>query len=202
MFVANIDTPGEQHHYIVVLLEEVLSLLPPEATVRQAYDIGCIIDRSIHRVSSLNPSGAQELKLQQFNILRPEVQKRVSFVLNAMHAYGHEWGCQLLYNPRMVKGMGLTDSEGIERLWSRIRKLIPITRGQWVSGAATRILSPLIISNLGVSTDLDFGSVHGICERRWLRQSRRLDLPATDKECPTSPPISVGGCSALRNSYF
>ncbi|KAF7299371.1 hypothetical protein MIND_00886400 [Mycena indigotica] len=94
IFMCNIDTPGEQHHYIVALLEEVLSRLP----------LG-----SDHLAS-----------------LR-------SFVLNAMHAYGHEWACQLLYNPRMVVGMGLTDNECIERLWSRIRKLIPITRGQWNS---------------------------------------------------------------------
>jgi hypothetical protein len=32
----------------------------------------------------------------------------------------------------MCPGCGLTDGEGIERIWSRIRKLIPITRNQWV----------------------------------------------------------------------
>ncbi|KAH6901160.1 hypothetical protein BKA70DRAFT_1114978, partial [Coprinopsis sp. MPI-PUGE-AT-0042] len=32
------------------------------------------------------------------------------------------------YAPRMRKGMGLSDGEGIERLWGRIRHLIPITR--------------------------------------------------------------------------
>lgn len=45
-----------------------------------------------------------------------------------MHAYAHQWACQVVYAPRMRKGMGLTDGEGIERLWSRIRRLIPITR--------------------------------------------------------------------------
>ncbi|KAF7293403.1 hypothetical protein MIND_01117300 [Mycena indigotica] len=117
LFTCNIDTPGEQHHYIVALLEEVLSHLPPEATLWQAYDVGCVVDRS----------------LNLYDILHPGVRERVAFVLNAMHAYGHEWSCQLKYNPRMVVGMGLTDNECIERLWSRIRKLIPITRGQWNS---------------------------------------------------------------------
>ncbi|KAF7293708.1 hypothetical protein MIND_01151000 [Mycena indigotica] len=117
IFMCNIDTPGEQHHYIVALLEEVLSHLPLVATIWQAYDVGCVVDRT----------------LNLYDILGPGVRQRVAFVLNAMHAYGHEWACQLLYNPRMVVGMGLTDNECIERLWSRIRKLIPITRGQWNS---------------------------------------------------------------------
>ena len=36
------------------------------------------------------------------------------------HAYGHEWPCQLVYNPCLVPGLGLSDGEGTERLWSRL----------------------------------------------------------------------------------
>ncbi|KAG1721818.1 uncharacterized protein EDB91DRAFT_1088334 [Suillus paluster] len=43
-----------------------------------------------------------------------------------MHAYCHEWACQLEYNPQMSTGLGLSDSEGTERLWSRFVKLIGI----------------------------------------------------------------------------
>lgn len=50
-----------------------------------------------------------------------------------MHAYGHEWACQLVYNPRLVQGLGLTDGEGTERLWSRFIKLIGIERSSGVS---------------------------------------------------------------------
>jgi len=45
-----------------------------------------------------------------------------------MHAYAHQWSCQLEYSPRMHEGMGLTYGEGVERLWSRLRTLIPIAR--------------------------------------------------------------------------
>jgi len=51
----------------------------------------------------------------------------------AMHAYGHQWTCQLVYNPRLCPGMGLTDGEGVERLWSHLRQLIGITRSSGVS---------------------------------------------------------------------
>lgn len=54
---------------------------------------------------------------------------RIIFATSALHAYGHEWACQLIYNPRLRVGLGLTDGEGTERLWSRLRRLIGITRG-------------------------------------------------------------------------
>ena len=45
-----------------------------------------------------------------------------------MHSYAHQWACQLVYNPRLQEGFGLTDGEGDERIWSRLRKLIGIGR--------------------------------------------------------------------------
>jgi hypothetical protein len=59
-----------------------------------------------------------------------------------MHAYVHEWACQLEYNPRMCIGLGLSDGEGTERLWSRFVKLIGIQRSSSVSAysALTKIL--------------------------------------------------------------
>ncbi|KAF7334389.1 ULP-PROTEASE domain-containing protein [Mycena venus] len=112
--------PKEKVHkqqYIVALLEEVNDHLPPQATVVQAYDVGCVTDHS----------------LNLFPILSVGFRERVSFIINAMHAYGHQWVCQLIYNPRLRRGVGLTDGEGVERFWSRIRKLIPLTRSQWLS---------------------------------------------------------------------
>ncbi|KAJ7818983.1 hypothetical protein B0H14DRAFT_2372889, partial [Mycena olivaceomarginata] len=56
----------------------------------------------------------------------------VSFIINAMHAFGHRWVCQLVYNPRCHDSVGLSDMKGVERLWSWICKLIPLTQAQWV----------------------------------------------------------------------
>ncbi|KIK18059.1 hypothetical protein PISMIDRAFT_14610 [Pisolithus microcarpus 441] len=46
----------------------------------------------------------------------------------AMHAYGHEWACQLVYNLHLISGLGLSDGEGMECLWSHFIKLIGIKR--------------------------------------------------------------------------
>ncbi|KAJ7431750.1 hypothetical protein B0H11DRAFT_1761580 [Mycena galericulata] len=117
LFLCNIDTPGEQQQYIIAALEVVQEHLPPQATILQTYDVGCLMDNSCNL----------------FPLLTPGLRERVSFAINAMHAYGHQWVCQLIYNPRMRRGCGLTDGEGVERIWSRIRKLIPLTRNQWNS---------------------------------------------------------------------
>ncbi|KAG6905180.1 hypothetical protein DXG01_004383 [Tephrocybe rancida] len=47
IFLANIDTPGEQQKYAVAMLEHLFSLLPSHATVALLYDVGCILDRTL-----------------------------------------------------------------------------------------------------------------------------------------------------------
>ncbi len=45
-----------------------------------------------------------------------------------MHAYGHQWSCQLVYSPRFQAGLGLSDGEGTERTWNKMRIIIAVTR--------------------------------------------------------------------------
>ncbi|PBK82315.1 hypothetical protein ARMGADRAFT_1038762 [Armillaria gallica] len=42
------------------------------------------------------------------------------------------WSCQLVYNPRLWSGLGLTDGEGVECFWLHIQKLIGITQSSAV----------------------------------------------------------------------
>ncbi|KIN93744.1 hypothetical protein M404DRAFT_170331, partial [Pisolithus tinctorius Marx 270] len=117
LFFANIDTPGKQQKYSIALLEHLFSLLPLAATIVVLYDIGCVLDRS----------------LSKYDILSDGIVSRLCFATTAMHAYGHEWACQLTYNPHIIDGLGLSDGEGTERLWSRFIKLIGIERALSVS---------------------------------------------------------------------
>jgi hypothetical protein len=55
LFLANIDTPGEQQKYAVALIQKLFSALPSSATVAVFYDIGCVLDRSLERVGSAPP---------------------------------------------------------------------------------------------------------------------------------------------------
>ena len=54
LFLANIDTPGEQQKFGIALIERLFSHLPPEATVAVFYDIGCVMDRSLHQVRGID----------------------------------------------------------------------------------------------------------------------------------------------------
>ncbi|KAG1789412.1 uncharacterized protein HD556DRAFT_1243917, partial [Suillus plorans] len=116
LFFANIDSPGEQQKYSVALLQHLFSLLPLQATVVALYDVGCVLARS----------------LSKYKILPKDVMSCLRFATMAMHAYGHEWACQLVYNPRICVGLGLSDGEGTERLWSRFVHLIGIGRSSSV----------------------------------------------------------------------
>ncbi|KAG1779248.1 hypothetical protein EV702DRAFT_1214244 [Suillus placidus] len=112
LFFANIDSPGEQQKYSVALLQHFFSLLPPEATVIALYDVGCVLART----------------LSKYDILSVSITSRLRFATTAMHAYGHEWACQLVYNPRICVGLGLSDGEGTEHLWFRLVRLIGVER--------------------------------------------------------------------------
>lgn len=90
-----------------------------------------------------------------------------------MHVYGHKWACQLVYNPHLIEGLDLLDSEGTERLWSYFIKLIGIEHSSlvgvttcyyinWLSGSDSNvcgwsIVKPLL-SDLRWSEILEYGS--------------------------------------------
>lgn len=77
-----------------------------------------------------------------------------------MHAYGHQWACQLAYNPRLCRGLGLTDGEGVERTWSRLRKLVGVVRSSSVM-SITYVPTSLLIVYLVITaraSHMDYGS--------------------------------------------
>jgi hypothetical protein len=56
LFIANVDTPGEQQKYAISLIEHMFLFLPRNATVIALYDIGCVVDRSVAKVCFLLPN--------------------------------------------------------------------------------------------------------------------------------------------------
>ncbi|RDX39755.1 hypothetical protein OH76DRAFT_539080 [Lentinus brumalis] len=52
LFLANVDTPGEQQKFGIALIEHFMTLVPVEATVAVFYDIRCVVDRSLKLVSA------------------------------------------------------------------------------------------------------------------------------------------------------
>ncbi|KAL9940487.1 hypothetical protein V8E36_001192 [Tilletia maclaganii] len=110
LVLCDITTPGERHHYATALLDAVISAIPGLTHIGVAYDIGCRFDPST-RVQ---------------NLFQDRV--KISWAVSVFHVYGHTYSCQLLYNPRNLPGFGLTDGEGMERVWSELSNLIKTTR--------------------------------------------------------------------------
>lgn len=118
------------------------------------------------------------------------------FGTSAMHAYGHQWACQLVYNPRLREGMGLTDGEGVERLWSRLRKLIGVTRSSGVSIARLWLYEahvmhrdrggsgfltdrrPRLEVTCGMTSATGYNAVYVVVSKRKATRRRRLSASA------------------------
>ncbi|KAF6744700.1 hypothetical protein DFP72DRAFT_1018573 [Ephemerocybe angulata] len=167
LFIANIDTPGEQQKYAVALLEQVIELLPRNATIVTLYDVGCVLDRSV----------------TNYEIFPDSVSRRLLFATSIMHSYVHIWSCQLHYNPRMKNGLGLTDGENVERLWSALRRLIGVCRN---SAANRRIW--LIDRQVGSVAQERRGEL-GVWLRRKLTKGvadHRAEALASLKKCGVS----------------
>jgi hypothetical protein len=69
-----------------------------------------------------------------------------------MHAYGHQWACQVVYNPRFKDGVGLTDGEGVERFWSRMRILVGVERNSAVRSLPAFCINYLTRHNVALPT--------------------------------------------------
>ncbi|TFK20686.1 hypothetical protein FA15DRAFT_759211 [Coprinopsis marcescibilis] len=156
LILANVDTPGEQQKYAVAMLVRLFTLIPANATLSVLYDVGCVLDRS----------------LQLYEILPDAITARMVWATSAMHAYAHQWSCQLVYNPRFATGFGLTDGEGVERLWSRMRKLIGICRTS-LRGRRIRLLDRQA-QGIAYEMKSDLGA--------WIRRRLKRKIPEHIKE--------------------
>ncbi|EFI28012.1 hypothetical protein CC1G_14504 [Coprinopsis cinerea okayama7 len=165
LFLANIDTPGEQQKYAVALIKKLYSLLPKDATVDVFYDVACVLDRS----------------LETYDILPDALTSRLCLITSAMHSYAHQWSCQLYYNPRLRKFTGLTDGEGVERFWAKHRRVIPLMR---VSGREKRLqLIDRLTAAIGAEARDGLGS--WIKARAKLVQKYRVEATAELRACGT-----------------
>ncbi|KAH9815483.1 hypothetical protein DFH28DRAFT_1126225 [Melampsora americana] len=109
----NVVKSGEKQYYVLALLDEILehtskaSDRPTQLGI--LYDIGCTLEKSI----------------KKNQIFKTECENsQLKFGTSVFHSYVHRWTCQLEYNPRLNKGWGLSDGEGLERDWSYLSPLV------------------------------------------------------------------------------
>eukprot|EP00795_Rhopilema_esculentum_P007287 gene7287-12983_t len=106
---------GERIAYAVYELKRMVEPYKssPEVKLKCMYDIACILD--VHLQNN------KDYGLE-------DIFDKIQFGIPIFHSYVHKSRCQVLYSPRRCDGLGLTDGEGIERLWSYLRKFSYMTK--------------------------------------------------------------------------
>nr|XP_047139912.1 uncharacterized protein LOC105850639 [Hydra vulgaris] len=117
---------GESLANAVYLINQILDQVKKEVNVVVMYDIACML--------------VKHLKKRGSNIL----DKNVSFCIPSFHVYGHRSACQLKYSPKSTVGIGISDGEVMERLWSALRRFSKITKEQTPSHRADTLTLGLL----------------------------------------------------------
>ncbi|KAI8142642.1 hypothetical protein BJV82DRAFT_516081, partial [Fennellomyces sp. T-0311] len=121
----NMYQSGEKFKYPLAVLDVILQKYGSNVNIM--YDIACRFESSFKVSESW-------LKYIINNL------ESVKMAVTVFHAYAHSMSCQVKYHPWYIEGMGLTDGEGLERLWSYLGGFVAITRQM----SAKRRLSTLI----------------------------------------------------------
>ncbi|XP_066300410.1 uncharacterized protein [Branchiostoma lanceolatum] len=105
---------GERFGYPVYLIKHLLSQARPRnIQLKIIYDVACSLEAHLR----MNKDAEIRDMLQQ-----------LSLAVDVFHSYGHKPLCQVQYNTRRREGFGLTDGEGVESLWSFLRRFSRITK--------------------------------------------------------------------------
>jgi len=96
--------------YPLAMVNQLIDIYGPD--IACGYDIACAFSKTLAQ-SSLGPCAAEN---------------RFRLVLGWFHGYGHNALCQTEWHPRNVKGMGCTDFEGCERIFSASNAVTSLTR--------------------------------------------------------------------------
>ncbi|KAA1110447.1 hypothetical protein PGT21_021725 [Puccinia graminis f. sp. tritici] len=110
LLFANIFQTGEKLYYPVSIIRNILADFPAHK-FGILYDLGCHLESHVRKRGLLN------------NRIGDLV-----FGTSVFHAFVHEWSCQVKYNPRLNSWWGLSDGEGLERLWSFLSPLVSSLR--------------------------------------------------------------------------
>ncbi|KAI8150397.1 hypothetical protein BJV82DRAFT_662478 [Fennellomyces sp. T-0311] len=100
----NIFESGEKYKYALAVVDVLVEKYGDKINIM--YDIACRFK------TALNTHFGELGKL----------------AIGVFHSYAHSIDCQLDFNPRYIIGLGLSDGEGMERLWSYLDKYVSMTR--------------------------------------------------------------------------
>ncbi|XP_050405669.2 uncharacterized protein LOC126821311 [Patella vulgata] len=126
---------GERLGYAVFIMDKLLE--ENESKTVLMYDIACMLHKHLMKNK------------------RNDLLDKFSFAVPVFHSFAHNMQCQLKYGQKFMDDCGLTDGEGIERLWSYLRRFKSITKEMSYDNRVDLLTEALIhnsekiISNMG-----------------------------------------------------
>ncbi|XP_028411851.1 uncharacterized protein LOC114534588 [Dendronephthya gigantea] len=118
---------GERIAYSVYELQRLLDNYDGTSVdVKITYDIACTLEAHLKKNE------------------REDILDKVDLAIPIFHCYGHKSSCQIQFSPRRLQGYGLTDGEGIERLWSYLRGFSSMTK-EMSPGRRTDMLTDALL---------------------------------------------------------
>lgn len=130
IFLPNIHGPGETWALPLTILKRIMDKINPEWPVGLLYNIGCSLHKYINLVNIYSFAFSVLMFRSCFQCadcfsngkrnMFPEWREQITFSTSVFHAYVHKWPCQVKYNLRYQKGLGMSNGKSLEWLWSAL----------------------------------------------------------------------------------
>ncbi|CAM4721750.1 unnamed protein product [Leuciscus chuanchicus] len=157
---------GERLAYPLYVIDELLQRCTKKNIhLRVVYDIACVV------ASHLNKSGEGK-------------PPNISLAVPAFHIYGHKLPCQIKYSTRWLSGFGLTDGEGMERMWSFLRRFARVTKEMTPSHRLDLLTDALLHYGRRKSTDLALNLLQKLDKAEKLSTLAEEDISSVIREAP------------------
>ncbi|XP_060714607.1 uncharacterized protein LOC132838346 [Tachysurus vachellii] len=157
---------GERLAYPLYVIDALLQRCEDKnIQLRVVYDIACVV------ASHLQKSGEG-------------IPHNISLAVPAFHVYGHKLPCQIKYSTRRLDGFGLTDGEGMERLWSFLRRFARVTKEMTPSHRLDLLTDALLHYGWRKSTDLEVQLLQRLDKAEKISILAQEDISSVIREAP------------------
>ncbi|XP_073702528.1 uncharacterized protein [Garra rufa] len=157
---------GERLAYPLYVIDELLQRCEDKNIhLRVVYDIACVVASHLHKSGEGIPHN-------------------ISLAIPAFHVYGHKLPCQIKYSTRRLDGFGLTDGEGMERLWSFLRRFARVTKEMTPSHRLDLLTDALLHYGRRKSTDLEMQLLQRLDKAEKILILAQEEISSVIREAP------------------
>ncbi|KAK6181329.1 hypothetical protein SNE40_009207 [Patella caerulea] len=155
---------GERLAFAVFVLERLVEDSTNDDKIIAMYDIACMLHKHLKKNK------------------RDDILAKVSFAVPVFHSFAHNMQCQLNYGQRFVEETGTTDGEGIERLWSYLRRFKSITKEMSYDNRSDLLTESLlhhsdkVISNIGKRLFVKLSKAEQVVQDTPLKSTEEQDM--------------------------